>query len=103
MKMILTALAASVSLSGCGMGYERHHRPSAYDERGSYLSDSEVLKSDIFKVQRALNRKGFYKGRVDGVWGWRTSQAILHYQAAHSQKGVVTVETVHELADRIGE
>lgn len=43
-----------------------------------------VVKNEIKKVQETLRRKGYYGGKVDGVFGLRTRASIRAYQKAGS-------------------
>ncbi len=36
----------------------------------------------VRQTQATLNARGFYSGRVDGVWGPKTSRAVRQFQAA---------------------
>ena len=109
-KMILMILAATLALGACARDEEENYRAAssgqtsysaARSEQTGYSADRPVLSSDVRKVQRSLTTQGFYTGRIDGVWGGQTSQAILDYQTAHQETGMVTVETLHDFADRI--
>jgi peptidoglycan hydrolase-like protein with peptidoglycan-binding domain len=55
---------------------------------------------DINKVQKSLSDKGFYHGRIDGVLGPRTRQAIGEYQ--QSEKLPVTKQLDAETAGKLG-
>jgi peptidoglycan hydrolase-like protein with peptidoglycan-binding domain len=43
-----------------------------------------VVKNEIKKVQETLRGKGYYSGKVDGVFGLRTRASIRVYQKAES-------------------
>src|ERR1017187_7973121 len=43
-----------------------------------------VIKNEIKKVQETLRGKGYYGGKVDGVFGLRTRASIRVYQKAQS-------------------
>lgn len=77
----------------------------AYHENLHFEGNSILRKSDVRKLQKSLAEKGFYKGRVDGIWGGMTTQAILDYQAVHEQAltGTVTVETLRDLGVHVNE
>jgi peptidoglycan hydrolase-like protein with peptidoglycan-binding domain len=55
---------------------------------------------EINKVQKSLSDKGFYHGRIDGVLGPRTRQAIGEYQK--SEKLPVTKQLDAETAGKLG-
>jgi peptidoglycan hydrolase-like protein with peptidoglycan-binding domain len=46
----------------------------------SGLPESSHEGADIRGVQQALVDKGYYKGRVDGVWGPQSDRAIRKFQ-----------------------
>lgn len=120
-KIIMIALAATVSLGACtdrysqsGMsnkqqtGYtsDGYNRSDMSYKQTGYTSDgTDLSRRDVRKVQRSLAADGFYKGRIDGIWGEQTSQAILEYQSAHQQPrtGSMTVETLQEFGIRMDE
>jgi peptidoglycan hydrolase-like protein with peptidoglycan-binding domain len=66
------------------------------------LSRTAVALShdDIHKVQKSLSEKGLYHGRIDGVMGPRTRQAIGEYQKA--EKLPVTKQLDAETAGKLG-
>jgi peptidoglycan hydrolase-like protein with peptidoglycan-binding domain len=43
-----------------------------------------VVKDEIKKVQETLRTKGYYEGKVDGVFGLRTRASIRAYQKAEN-------------------
>ena len=43
-----------------------------------------VVKDEIRKVQETLRTKGYYEGKVDGVFGLRTRASIRAYQKAEN-------------------
>lgn len=57
--------------------YEPVGRP-IYQGRRVYSDDSRSLEAD---VQRALARRGFYRGAIDGDIGPASREAIRNYQA----------------------
>lgn len=48
--------------------------------------------ADILDVQYDLRRAGFYSGRLDGIYGGQTRQAVMNWQQAYGfpQTGVLT-------------
>lgn len=100
---MLAALAATISLGGCAAprdGYSSmDHRRNVHQFRSE-----ELGRADVRKVQRSLTREGFYHGKIDGVWGRDTSQAILDYQVArHPGQTDVTADTLQEFGVRMDE
>lgn len=73
------------------------YRNESYVFRGEDLS-----RDDVRKVQTSLAREGFYRGRIDGVWGRSTSQAILNYQTArYPGRTGMRVDTLQEFGVRM--
>ncbi|MBR5218468.1 MAG: spore cortex-lytic enzyme [Clostridia bacterium] len=35
---------------------------------------------EVYKIQQRLSSWGYYKGSIDGVYGWRTVQAVKNFQ-----------------------
>ena len=50
----------------------------------SYKADAYVVKgntpANIRAVQQRLSNLGYYNYKVDGLWGWRTSNAVKNFQ-----------------------
>lgn len=59
------------------------------------------LKTRIVRLQRLLTQKGYAPGPVDGIWGPRSRQALLQYQAANGLKK--TGRPGREILDHISE
>jgi peptidoglycan hydrolase-like protein with peptidoglycan-binding domain len=57
---------------------------AAHVEAQAASRDSSATRDQIKGVQGRLARDGFYRGRVDGVWGPATADAVSKYQAAHN-------------------
>ena len=77
-------------------------QPSAmhgYHQNLHFEGNARLHRYDVRKLQKSLAERGFYRGRIDGVWGGRTTQAILDYQSVHGepQTGTVTTETLRDL------
>lgn len=51
-----------------------------------------LSRAQIFDIQSNLRRGGFYTGRIDGIWGNQTKQALLYWQRANGYPatGVLT-------------
>lgn len=64
---------------------------------------SENIDSDIRLVQEQLARAGFSPGRIDGVLGRNTAQALREFQASVglSPSGTITSETLRALEDYV--
>ena len=69
----------------------------------NFEGNASLTPADTRKLQKALAAKGFYKGRIDGIWGGQTSQALLDYQAVNQQAltGTVTAATLRDLGVHI--
>lgn len=107
-KNVLLALAVTISLGACSAPREEYYTTTTQtdytrDSRDSYVfRGTELNREEVRKVQRSLAREGFYHGQIDGVWGARTSQAILDYQTARSPGNTdVTVDTLQEFGVQI--
>lgn len=62
------------------------------------LCETNADRSTIRHIQRALRRKGFPPGPIDGLWGPRSDGAARRFQRAiGGPRGVVTLETLREL------
>lgn len=53
--------------------------PPAREALSRYGSSGE----EVFKIQQRLLHWGYYNGEVDGVYGWRTVQAVKRFQSSH--------------------
>ena len=52
----------------------------------------------IRNLQKALAKRGFNPGPIDGVYGWRTKAAVNKFQKAKSlSTGALTIETLNAL------
>lgn len=76
-----------------------------YHQNLHFEGNSTMHRSDVRKMQQALAARGFYKAKIDGIWGGKTTQAILDYQAVHEQPltGTVTVDTLRDLGVYVDE
>ena len=45
-----------------------------------------VMKNEITKMQETLRDKGYYRGKVDGVFGLRTRASIRAYQTSQESR-----------------
>lgn len=68
-------------------------------ENLNFEGNAVLAKSDVSRLQASLKDKGFYKGKIDGLWGGQTTQAVLDYQAVNeqAQTGTVTIGTLRDL------
>jgi N-acetylmuramoyl-L-alanine amidase len=61
------------------------------DRSNSNTASSMIVKygsrgTEVKTVQTKLKKWGFYKGSVDGVYGWRTRTAVIAFQRKHGLK-----------------
>lgn len=63
------------------------------------LCDANATHSSISRVQSALKQAGHYNGRVDGIAGPQTEQAIRDYQKANGLpvNGILTADTLNHM------
>ena len=66
------------------------------------LCETNMTQENVKRLQVALRRAGFDPGRVDGVIGKRTLQAVEDYQRTNKlSRGGITVETLEALNVKI--
>src|SRR5262249_53865704 len=72
---------------------------SAPGSPGTQLTPAEKRKLQIMRVQLALTGLGLYSGRIDGVLGDETKEALKHFQAVKgiAPSGLMTTETLNAL------
>jgi peptidoglycan hydrolase-like protein with peptidoglycan-binding domain len=82
-----------------GQGLPRSPAGSDSNKEGTAVF---VIKNEIKKVQETLRGKGYYGGKVDGVFGLRTRASIRAYQKAESLPitGQVDISTAAALGVR---
>jgi N-acetylmuramoyl-L-alanine amidase len=73
-------------------------------EAGAILLKWGSRGSEVREVQTRLKNWGFYKGSVDGIYGWRTANAVKAFQRKHGLKadGIVGNATGKALGIRTG-
>lgn len=59
-----------------------------------------VIRNEIVKMQETLRDKGYYRGKVDGVFGLRTRASIRAYQKAENLPITGQIDT--RTADGLG-
>jgi len=87
-----------------GWIYSNYMTSQISDDAGSILLKWGSRGAEVKEVQTRLKNWGFYKGRVDGIYGWRTSVAVKAFQKKHGLKadGVVGNATAKALGIRTG-
>jgi hypothetical protein len=70
-----------------------------YQYNTHFRGNATLTRADVRKLQAELARRHYYKGPIDGIWGGRTTQALLDYQATHDLPltGTLDRQTVREL------
>ncbi len=74
----------------------------------SYNAEARIVKgntvSNIRTVQQRLADLGYYKYKVDGIWGWRTSAAVKSFQRDYglTADGIVGKNTERALRITLG-
>ena len=70
-----------------------------YYDQGAYDSSDQSADSTFAAVQEQLARRGYYRGKVDGIFGQETRRAIIRYQSDHGLgvTGRVNMDTLHAL------
>lgn len=64
----------------------------------SVLCQTNATPEVIRDLQRALKRRGLYRGRVDGIYGPLTAEAVRRFQGAG---GLATMDSLRALGVRI--
>jgi peptidoglycan hydrolase-like protein with peptidoglycan-binding domain len=65
-----------------GMSLQGFPRSAAGSDSSKAKVAAFVIKNEIKKLQETLRDKGYYRGKVDGVFGLRTRASIRVYQKA---------------------
>jgi Putative peptidoglycan binding domain len=90
---------------GYGYGYPYYYYPGPYPYHGAYptvyrryvVIDHYAL---VVSVQKALARRGYYRGPIDGIIGKGTRRAILVYRADHGLRIISRID--NELLKALG-
>lgn len=71
------------------------YNPATEEALSKYGSRGE----EVYKIQQRLLQWGYYKGAVDGIYGWRTTQAVKDFQRKHGLKpdGIAGAQTLAKL------
>jgi hypothetical protein len=75
-----------------------------YYGEGNYDSSDQYDGSTVAAAQERLARLGYYRGRIDGVFGPETRRALTRYQSDNGLRvtGYLTSDTVQSLGLRRG-
>jgi len=84
--------------------YSNYITSQISSEAGAILLKWGSRGSEVREVQTRLKNWGFYKGNVDGIYGWRTANAVKAFQRKHGLKadGIVGNATAKALGIRTG-
>jgi peptidoglycan hydrolase-like protein with peptidoglycan-binding domain len=74
----------TVTLLTTGMLQQGFPRSGAGAESSKAAVSTFVTKNEIEKMQEALRNKGYYRAKIDGVFGLQTRASIRAYQKAHN-------------------
>ncbi|MFB3819329.1 MAG: peptidoglycan-binding protein [Candidatus Methylomirabilales bacterium] len=75
-------------------------------ERPPISRAARVLQPAVVEqIQEELYRRGYYDGRIDGIWGPRTEQAFRRFQEARGfdRVGTLTLRSLASLGIREAE
>ena len=78
--------------------------PPRMDKRPHGVKHTQMLQrgdrgSDVRELQRALKKRGFYRGHVDGIFGKGVERAVKRFQREHRlyADGIAGAETLRRL------
>ncbi|NLY42900.1 MAG: spore cortex-lytic enzyme [Clostridiaceae bacterium] len=91
-KFIISLLIISLTWGACYYYYKTwttEYTLSRYGSRGQEVKD----------IQYRLRNWGYYKGNIDGIYGWRTEQAVREFQRKNGLKvdGIAGPQTLAAL------
>jgi N-acetylmuramoyl-L-alanine amidase len=87
-----------------GWIYTNYLTSQISQDAGSILLKWGSRGEQVKVVQTKLKNWGFYKGKVDGIYGWRTANSVKAFQRKHGLKadGVVGNATAKALGMKTG-
>ena len=70
-----------------------------YYSQGVYDTSDQSTDSTVASAQAQLAKQGYYRGKIDGVFGPETRRAIVRYQSDHdlSVTGRLNADTLRTL------
>jgi peptidoglycan hydrolase-like protein with peptidoglycan-binding domain len=97
MKRILTIALLATALTPAIALAETSAGASAYSQQS--IQGRALSRADVIEIQQALNERGFYQGRADGVWGPNTATALQRFQQQNQldAQGNIDSTTLNEL------
>jgi len=88
------------TLLATGILVQRLPRSAAGSGSNNEQGAAFVIRNEIRKMQQTLDDKGYYGGKVDGIFGLMTRDSIRAYQKAHDLP--ITGEVDARTADGLG-
>lgn len=87
-----------------GWIYNSFMNPQNGQDAGAILLKWGSRGEEVKEVQRRLKNWGFYTGNVDGLYGWRTANAVKAFQRKHglNADGIVGDATARAIGIRTG-
>lgn len=91
-KLLIGLLVLAMTFVGCIYYYKAWTTESVlsrYGSRGQEVKD----------IQYRLRQWGYYNGKIDGIYGWRTTQAVRYFQSKNGLKvdGIAGPQTLAAL------
>lgn len=86
-----------------GYAYSNYLTTKNYLEASSILLKYGSRGADVRTVQTKLKNWGYYNGTVDGIYGWRTANAVRAFQKKNGLKadGIVGDQTAKALGMKV--
>ncbi|MGE5629611.1 MAG: spore cortex-lytic enzyme [Caulobacteraceae bacterium] len=105
LKRLIPFIVIMIIYAGFGgYVYKNNLDVKSYSEASSAILKYGSRGAKVKEVQTRLKNWGYYKGKVDGVYGWRTALAVKAFQRKTGIRadGVVGSKTAHALGINIG-
>lgn len=93
-RMIICFISITLTYA-VGEMYTRDYKKTIETQTYYYGAKADI----IYKVQYNLKKWGYYKGEIDGIYGYQTFQAVKAFQAKNGLKvdGVIGARTLSAL------
>lgn len=78
---IIAALVFLFSYTPGAQGFVGPYGGCNDTDRTLYLTEPRLTGDDVLELQERLQQLGYYKGKLDGVFGEKTHAAVKHLQA----------------------
>lgn len=81
------------------IGLQETYNPKEVDAFTNQVIQRGAMGDDVIELQARLQYVGYYKGKIDGVFGWETYWALRNFQKAFGLKidGLAGVKTKNKL------